>query len=218
MAQELGVSHSSVDYEVRERSVVIEYVTTTRVNKPRILSLDLRSRRGKGEVPEKLAAQQRWQQRLARFARGQPTYDAQLAETIYLERRAMASKCNMKLFDGSELAEKITSMLASKQRDSPEQIAARLAKYDGIHIAPQTIYNWIYRSNNRHTLVKGLRRRGRRYRYTKDTETKWNKSKEKRAISTRPMDVERLTRYGDLEGDTIVGKDKRDRILNPCRS
>jgi IS30 family transposase len=70
IASKLGCSHTAVNEEVRRNSVQFEIVPTTRVNKPRILSLDLRTRRGKGEVPQKLAALKRYQQRLARFARG----------------------------------------------------------------------------------------------------------------------------------------------------
>lgn len=212
IARKLGVSHSAVNYEVKERSFVIEYTATSRVNKPRILTLDLRSRRGKGEVPAKLAAKKRWQERLARYANGQPTYDAIVAEAVYLERRALASQSNLKLRDGNELAKRIKTMLMSENRDSPEQIAGNLAK-TGENISAQTIYNWINKSKDKKILVKGLRRRGRRYRYSKDTEKRWNKGNEKRSIHTRPVEVEKLTRYGDLEGDTIVGANKKDRIL-----
>lgn len=62
-------------------------------------------------------------------------------------------------------------------------------------------------------LEKGLRRRGRRYRYTSSTSMKWNKTRGKRSIHTRLAIVEKLVRYGDLEGDTIFGKDGRDRLL-----
>lgn len=212
IARKLGVSHTAINYEVKERSFIIEYVATTRVNKPKILTLDLRSKRGKGQVPTKLVAQKRWQERIARFSRGQPIYDAQLAETVYLERRAEASQSNLKLRDGGELAERIKAILTSKERSSPEQIAGDLAKV-GENISPQTIYNWINRSSGRQMLVEGLRRRGKRYHYTKDTESRWNKTKEKCSIHIRPIEVERLTRYGDLEGDALVGLDKKDRIL-----
>ncbi len=76
IARELNVSHSAINYEVSKRSVVLGFTPTRRVNKPTILSLDLRTRRGCGLVPEKLAAQGRWKKRLERFSRGQPSYDA----------------------------------------------------------------------------------------------------------------------------------------------
>src|SRR5664280_1671151 len=80
IAMQLGVSHTAVNREVKQNSVILEMVTTTRVNKPQILSLDLRTRRGKGEVPQKLVALTSYQHRLARFARGQPSYDGEIAQ------------------------------------------------------------------------------------------------------------------------------------------
>lgn len=212
IAEKLGVSHGAVNQEVIRNSVTIEYVTTSRVNKPRILSLDLRTRRGKGEVPDKLAAQLRWQRRLARFARGQPSYDAEMAQILYLERRSDASQCNLKLIDDNPLAKKIAERLLSKEKGSPEQIAADLRKV-GYTVCAQTIYHWIRRSSYSKALTKRLRRRGHRYRYTHETALKWNKSRDKRSIHDRPAVIEQLTRYGDLEGDTIFGKDTKDRIL-----
>ena len=212
VADELGVSHGAIAQEISRNSVTIEYVTTTRVNKPRILSLDLRTRRGKGEVPEKLAAQERWRQRLACFARGQPVYDAAVAQTLYLERRSTASQGNLKLVDDNPLAKMISRRLLSKAKGSPEQIAADLRKED-IAICAQTIYDWIRRSSQSKELTKRLRRRGRRYRYAHETALRWNKTKDKRSIHDRPAVIEQLTRYGDLEGDTIFGSDTKDRIL-----
>lgn len=213
VAEELGVSHGAISQEINRNSVTVEYVATTRVNKPQILSLDLRTRRGKGEVPEKLAAQQRWQQRLVGFAHGQPSYDAGAAQTLYLERRIAASQHNYKLVDDNPLAQKIASRLLSKEKGSPEQIAADLCK-GGELVCAQTIYNWIRRSCQSKELTARLRRRGRRYHYAHDTSLHWNKTRDKRSIHDRPVIIEELTRYGDLEGDTIFGSDTKDRILS----
>lgn len=213
IAKDLSISHTAINDEVARNSVILEIVTTTRVNKPRILSFDLRHRRGKGEVPEKLATQHRWKQRLTRFARGQPVYDANLAHTLYLERRAEASQSNCKLQDGNALSERITQRLFGKAKGSPEQIAADLRK-EGFEICHQTIYNWIKRSGQSKKLQSRLRRRGKRYRYAVEAEKHWNKTKDKKSIHTRPAVVEQLTRYGDLEGDTVFGLDTKDRILS----
>lgn len=212
IARGLDVSHTAVNKEVRSNAVVLEMTVTTRVHKPRILSLDLRSRRGKGEVPEKIAALTRYQERLRRFARGQPTYIAEVAQTLYLERRQEASSGNFRLRDGDELTERIAGLLLGTRRDSPEQIAADLSKED-IHVSHQAIYGWIRRSGRRKELKRCLRRRGRRYRYTSETKERWNKTNDKRSIHTRPAVIEELTRYGDLEGDTVFGSDTKDRIL-----
>jgi transposase, IS30 family len=212
MATKLGASHTAVGREIRRNSVILELVATNRVNKPRIVSIDLRTRRGKGEVPEKFATDLRYRKRLARFARGQPTYIASVAHGLYLERRTLANQSNYILSDGEPLAKKITALLMSKSRDSPEQIAANLRK-ENVDIGYQTIYRWIKRSGYRKLLEKRLRRRGRRYRYSSDKTKHWNTTKDKRSIHDRPAVIEELTRYGDLEGDTIFGKDTKDRIL-----
>ena len=212
IARMLDVSHTAINEEVRNNSIVMEVVLTSRVNKPRILSLDLRHKRGKGEVPEKLAALKRYQQRLARFVRGLPTYIAEVAQELYLQRRAVASQKNYRLRDGEPLTERIASLLFSRAKDSPEQISANLRK-EGIAVGVHTIYRWIRRSARRKQLEARLRRKGKRYRYTKDNQDTWNRTKDKRSIHTRPAVVEQLKRYGDLEGDTIVGSDKKDRIL-----
>lgn len=212
IARKLDMSHTAVNKEVLSNSVVLEIVTTSRVNKPRLLSLDLRTRRGRGEVPQKIAASSRYKKRLVRWKRGQPSYVADIAHTLYLERRKQASSHNFRLNDGDELAEHIATMLLARSKDSPEQIAANLHK-KGVSVSVQAIYDWIRRSSRRVELTARLRRRGKRYRYAKETNEGWNKTKDKRSIHERPIIIEELTRYGDLEGDTIVGSDKKDRIL-----
>lgn len=212
IALKLDVTHTAINEEVRKNSVILEIVTTTRVNTPRILTLDLRTRRGKGEVPEKMAALSRYKARLARWKRGQPSYVANIAQGLYLERRKEASSCNFKLMDGDELTERIAAALMSRAKDSPEQIAANLRK-ESITVSYHAIYSWILRSDRSKELKLRLRRKGKRYRYSRDTLDSWNKTKDKRSIHDRPTIIEELTRYGDLEGDTIVGSDKKDRIL-----
>ncbi len=150
IAKELGVSHTAINNEIKNNSFVLDYATTTRVNKPQIIDLDLRHKRGVGLVPVKQAALDRWQERLKRFKNIQ---------------------------DGNQLANLVKTMLISKKKDSPEQIAANLARLD-ISISHQSIYSWIKISIDHDQLIKHLRRR-----------------------------------LGDLEGDTIVGKNQKDRIL-----
>ncbi len=211
IAIELGVSHTAINNEIKNNSCVLDYTTTTRVNKPQIVDLDLRHKRGMGLVPIKQAALDRWQERLKRFKNSQPTYDAVIAHMLYLERRQQASFNKRKLQDGNQLANQVKTMLMSKKKDSPEQIAANLARI-GINISHQTIYNWIKVSIDHDQLVKYLRHQGKPYKYKSSANT-WNKTSQKKSIHDRPEVVEQLTRLGDLEGDTIVGKDKKDRLL-----
>lgn len=211
IAKELGVSHTAINNEIKNNSFVLDYATTTRVNKPQIIDLDLRHKRGVGLVPVKQAALDRWQERLKRFKNSQPVYDAIIAHNCYLERRKQAGLKKRKLQDGNQLANLVKTMLISKKKDSPEQIAANLARLD-ISISHQSIYSWIKISIDHDQLIKHLRRKGKPYKY-KSSVTTWNKTNQKKSIHDRPEIVEQLTRLGDLEGDTIVGKNQKDRIL-----
>lgn len=212
IADSIGKSRHAITSEIHRNSITLEMVATSRVNKPHILSLDLRTRRGRGEVPDKEAARTRYQYRLRRWQRGQPAYDAEVAQALYLARRAESSAGNSKLKDGTPLARRISERLLSKEKGSPEQIAADLKK-EGIGVCAQTIYSWIHGSTNRTRLEAHLRRKGRRYRYASATQLTWNKTASKRSIHSRPAVIEECTRYGDLEGDTIFGKDTKDRLL-----
>lgn len=212
IADSIGKSRNAVTSEISRNSITLEIVTTSRVNKPRILTFDLRTRRGRGEVPDKEAARKRYQHRLKHWRRGQPAYDAEIAQELYRARRDESSAGNIKLEDGNPLAQRISNRLLSTEKGSPEQIAADLRK-EGVSICAQTIYSWIHRSKDEKALVKRLRRKGRRYHYSAATKDTWNKTKEKQSIHSRPTAVEELTRYGDLEGDTIFGKDTKDRLL-----
>lgn len=108
------------------------------------------------------------------------------------------------------MSEYIINELTNGKRNSPEQIVYLVKRDLGQAISHQSIYRWIKRQPDRKTLEKGLRRRGKQYKLSSQT---WNQTSNKRSIHDRPNAVELLERSGDLEGDTIVGKDHKDRIL-----
>lgn len=95
---------------------------------------------------------------------------------------------------------------------SPEQIAGSLAlkkKY----ISASTIYRYI--KDRAPHLKKYLRSQKGKYRRKRGTKIR-EKARElakKRRIDERPKIVERRGRLGDLEGDTMLGRDKRVRIV-----
>lgn len=101
-----------------------------------------------------------------------------------------------------------------KRHDSPQQIAGIVRKRkQHVSVCHETIYHWIYteRTDLKQYLrcTKGKYRR--RYR-TKIREKQREEAKKKR-IDTRPDIVEQRIRIGDWEGDTIIGKEKTQRIL-----
>ena len=117
-----------------------------------------------------------------------------------------------------------------KLRWSPEQISLRinllianpaLQDSDGwsadmrlYPISAMAIYRYIYGLNDKQKkkAVSCLRRRGRPFKNT--AKLPYNTTNRgKHSIHDRPEIINQLGRYGDLEGDTIFGKDTKDRLL-----
>lgn len=136
-------------------------------------------------------------------------YEPRLAHRRSQARRRKSKK---KLDTDNELTKYVvTKMLATW---SPEQIAGRLKKDGGQKICHETIYQYIY--TERRDLIPFLRlahrRRYRRRHGTKIREQRRELGK-KKWIHERPAIIEERIRIGDWEGDTIVGGDKKSRIL-----
>jgi transposase, IS30 family len=99
-----------------------------------------------------------------------------------------------------------------KEHYSPEQIAGVL-RQKGATIAASTIYRYI--NERAPHLKKYLRSQKGKYRRKRGTKIR-EKARElakKRRIDERPKVVERRGRIGDWEGDTMLGRDKRVRIV-----
>lgn len=100
-----------------------------------------------------------------------------------------------------------------KEHKSPEQISGILSLKKVI-LAPSTIYRYL---NERAPHLKMyLRSKKGRYRRKRGTKIKERQREEakKRRIDERPQVIERRSRIGDFEGDTLMGKDKRVRIVS----
>lgn len=90
---------------------------------------------------------------------------------------------------------------------SPEQIAGRLRREGTLpYVSAVGIYAFIERQR------KDLRKYRRHKRHRKLGKPSPKQAK-KRMIDTRPAVVEERSRVGDWEGDTIVGKERTERIL-----
>ena len=190
----------------------------TRINKPFLAKLDARHYRNSAKAYEIKAAKIRYMQRKSQFKQRQAKYDPTYAEMQAKNRR----KIPVKILDTpafSDVRKYVLQKLG--ERWSPEQISGRL-KLDGIlpTISHTTIYHYIYSLTDekmRHRLVKQLRRKGKPYRHEK--QIIYNQTnRAKHSIHDRPYAVEELSRLGDLEGDTIVSSNQKDRILtHVCR-
>ncbi len=99
-----------------------------------------------------------------------------------------------------------------KEHYSPEQIAGVLTQ-KGSALVASTIYRYI--KERAPHLKKYLRSQKGKYRRKRGTKIreKQRELAKKRRIDERPQVVERRGRIGDFEGDTMLGRDKRVRIV-----
>jgi len=99
-----------------------------------------------------------------------------------------------------------------KNHKSPEQISGILSLRN-ISLAGSTVYRYIHeRASHLKKYLRSQKGKYRRKRGTKIREKQREQAK-KRRIDERPKIVERRGRIGDWEGDTILGRDKRVRIV-----
>ncbi|WP_232501365.1 IS30 family transposase [Sulfurovum sp. NBC37-1] len=91
---------------------------------------------------------------------------------------------------------------------SPEQIAGRM-KHDGIGTIPhETIYQFIYRDKaHKGRLYKYLRHKNKKYHKRSGNYQRRGMIIDRTMIDKRPKIVEKKKRIGDLEIDTVIGKD-----------
>lgn len=100
-----------------------------------------------------------------------------------------------------------------KDHKSPEQIAGILALKKQSIVA-STIYRYIKeRAPHLKQYLRSQKGKYRRRRGTKKRE-KWREQRKKRRIDERQDIINRRGRLGDFEGDTLMGRDKRVRIVS----
>lgn len=115
---------------------------------------------------------------------------------------------------------RLYSYVLEKLRDgwSPEQIAGRLRlvehKSDSSwRICPETIYHYIYKSENKgKRLWEYLRRKQVRRRIRLGRKSRRVRIPDRVSIHLRPEVVDQRTEVGHWEGDSIVGKGKKSGI------
>lgn len=100
-----------------------------------------------------------------------------------------------------------------KEHRSPEQISGMLA-LKNITLAASTVYRYLHeRAPHLKHFLRSHKGKYRRRHGTKKREKAREEAK-KRRIDERPGSVERRGRIGDFEGDTLMGRDKRVRIVS----
>lgn len=136
-------------------------------------------------------------------------YSAKVAKENTRDRRIRANKRFRKVDNNEWIKKYIIRKI--KKLWSPEQIAGRIKEEwpnDRLkHISKDSVYKFIY--NERKDLVKYLRCQKGKYRrrYGTRIREKQREEMKKKRIEERPDEVEKKTRIGDWEGDTIVGSD-----------
>ena len=97
---------------------------------------------------------------------------------------------------------------------SPEQIAGRSKVEGKAIVSHETIYRWIWEDKRSGgTLHKHLRRQGRKYAKRGSKNAGRGFIPNRIDIDERPPVVELKERFGDLEIDTIIGKNHKGAIL-----
>jgi transposase, IS30 family len=100
-----------------------------------------------------------------------------------------------------------------KDHKSPEQISGML-NLNKITLAASTIYRYLNeRAPHLKKFLRSKKGKYRRRRGTKKREKAREEAK-KRRVDERPLVIEKRSRIGDFEGDTLIGRDKRVRIVS----
>lgn len=158
----------------------------------------------KAEIGEKLGRHRSTIGRELKRNSGQCGYRPKQAQRLASQRRE-ACRRPWKLAD-PEVYKYVKEHL--EKRWSPDQVAncsrRQFARCKRRSVSHQTIYNWIRRRDP--SWSEWLRRRGR-------PAEKRGKLKDCVSILGRPKAINRRRRYGDWEGDTIVGKGRRSALV-----
>jgi IS30 family transposase len=151
---------------------------------------------------------------IARNSNEDGTYTGAAAHKKHCSRRRQGKAQSLKIQNDHALEKQIRIRLA--KRDSPEQIAGRIAREKLLQpISHESIYSWIFHEAPQ--LKKQLRRIGKKGKYRRKRGTQQREEAREalkiKRIDTRPAVVETRERIGDWEGDTMIGKDKLKRLI-----
>ncbi|MCF6340646.1 MAG: IS30 family transposase [Sulfurimonas sp.] len=101
-----------------------------------------------------------------------------------------------------------------KQDWSPEQIAGRMKLDTGVSVVHETIYRYIYTNKyNGGKLYKSLRHKNKKYHCRSNDYRSRGTIIDRVMIGKRPKIVERKSRIGDLEIDTVIGKGHKGALV-----
>lgn len=119
-------------------------------------------------------------------------------------------------FKASKLTEDVTHWINKLLHDglSPEQVAGRLALEKQVVLHHETIYQYIYRDKARGgKLHKTLTRACKKYKKRYGSYDKRGQIVNRVSIDERPSIVDSKSRIGDWEGDTVIGKGRKNAFV-----
>jgi IS30 family transposase len=112
----------------------------------------------------------------------------------------------------NQMSTKIDTML--KIQYSPEQIVGTMKKKGEKIVSHESIYQYIYADKKKGgSLYENLRFQRKKRRKRLAIKDRRGIIPNKKMIAERPKEVAEKVRFGDWEGDTIVGKDHQGAIL-----
>lgn len=124
-----------------------------------------------------------------------------------VKERQMKGKSHPRILEGSLLEQFVLEKI--EHYWSPEQIANVWKNKKLEAICHETIYQYVYK--NKPDLIKVyFRRKGKKYQHKRKEKYQ---IPDRRMIDGRPQVVEERKRFGDWEGDTIIGKNHKQAIL-----
>lgn len=126
-------------------------------------------------------------------------YDAEAADRKSRKRRSCCRKPHV--LTGTLLERVIDGL---KRHSSPEQISGRL-KLCGIFVSHTAIYRMIAEDRRNGGNLWKLRRRRKRYR-RRNVRERRGSIPDRTMITERPPEIDERRRFGDWEGDTVLGE------------
>lgn len=214
IARRLGIHRATVSREIKRNLTKPKPRQLALPVRPTILDTDCRQYRGRGIAQDKYEATAAYRQCVLAIRQHNRYYIAHNAHKRAKAKRRAANTTRTRLVHGSgSWPEQYVRQRLAEDQWSPEQIAGDLRRNHDTVIYPHTIYDYIYAAPDKTDLAKQLRHGGSPYRHKRGTNARIKaRQANLPSIHDRPSVVDKRTRLGDLEGDTIVGLDKRDRI------
>ena len=109
---------------------------------------------------------------------------------------------------------RIATVLLVRYQYSPEQIVGHCKRKEIPMVSIERLYQWIWPDKKEGGLLHThLRRKGRKYRKRGNSKDTRGVIKDRVDISLRPAIVEDKKRFGDLEFDTVIGKNHKGALL-----